>query len=557
MKKTFKRAGVAVLSMAMLLSMGAVGLTANAEEGDKVDAKAQTTLTMNANTVTSGKYKVYKVATINNLGKWSWASGLNVNDSAIKNTSTGASFDISTGKFYNTTSQTYADAGTDAQKKALAAYLAQNLGTLAPINGAAGNNLGESITLLSGIDTSAHAYYLVVVTSDDAGVVVDPILQEIDTTRADTTDGTEINAKAGTLPFEKKITAITKEGSVATTNDTGIAEKGSKVTYTIKAQLPTYDSKVTVTTTTLNDFVIKDTPCEGLTIDTNSIKVYLSSDATLITDNEDPNKDTPWTNEIEYALGSVAAVSGTNSAGFTVTPKKAQVITHKAEYVFVQFDATVNDSAVVGEAGNPNVASLTYGNDYSTGGGDGKNDDEVTVYNARVIINKTGGTSATPLANAELDLYKATVSGATWTKGDKINTATLKTDATGQIIVEGLDEGDYIFEETKAPAGYSGVDDIKFHVSASKNGNDFNGKFSDTQNNFTYNASAIDKKGTADTNDDVTVNALEKIVNDPEAASLPGTGGMGTVLFTVGGAAIVLAAGAMFVVYMRKRKNEE
>ena len=46
-------------------------------------------------------------------------------------------------------------------------------------------------------------------------------------------------------------------------------------------------------------------------------------------------------------------------------------------------------------------------------------------------------------------------------------------------------------------------------------------------------------------------------VKDPLVDYLPGTGGMGTVLFTVGGAAVVLLAGALFVVYMRKRKVEE
>ena len=49
----------------------------------------------------------------------------------------------------------------------------------------------------------------------------------------------------------------------------------------------------------------------------------------------------------------------------------------------------------------------------------------------------------------------------------------------------------------------------------------------------------------------------KKTVDNPLTESLPGTGGMGTVLFTVGGAAVVLLAGAMFVVYMRKRKVEE
>ena len=38
---------------------------------------------------------------------------------------------------------------------------------------------------------------------------------------------------------------------------------------------------------------------------------------------------------------------------------------------------------------------------------------------------------------------------------------------------------------------------------------------------------------------------------------LPATGGMGTVLFTAGGIAVILMAGALFVVYMKKRNAEE
>ena len=36
-----------------------------------------------------------------------------------------------------------------------------------------------------------------------------------------------------------------------------------------------------------------------------------------------------------------------------------------------------------------------------------------------------------------------------------------------------------------------------------------------------------------------------------------GTGGIGTYLFTIGGAAMVLLAGVLFVIYMKKRETEE
>ncbi len=46
-------------------------------------------------------------------------------------------------------------------------------------------------------------------------------------------------------------------------------------------------------------------------------------------------------------------------------------------------------------------------------------------------------------------------------------------------------------------------------------------------------------------------------VTDPPADTLPATGGIGTYVFTFGGAAIILLAGVLFVIYMKKRKAED
>ena len=50
---------------------------------------------------------------------------------------------------------------------------------------------------------------------------------------------------------------------------------------------------------------------------------------------------------------------------------------------------------------------------------------------------------------------------------------------------------------------------------------------------------------------------LETTVVDEYDDKLPATGGIGTVLFTAGGISIVLIAGALFVMYMKKRNGEE
>ncbi len=88
------------------------------------------------------------------------------------------------------------------------------------------------------------------------------------------------------------------------------------------------------------------------------------------------------------------------------------------------------------------------------------------------------------------------------------------------------------------PTGFAKAADIEFTVTPTVKTNKYLG-------NFTYN----------NTQDAGTTNTLD-VINYP-GSTLPGTGGMGTILFTVGGAAIVLLAGTMFVIYMKKRKVEE
>ena len=62
-----------------------------------------------------------------------------------------------------------------------------------------------------------------------------------------------------------------------------------------------------------------------------------------------------------------------------------------------------------------------------------------------------------------------------------------------------------------------------------------------------------------DANDgkDSTTGTLSKKMYNEYLDQLPATGGMGTVLFTAGGIAVILMAGALFVVYMKKRNAEE
>ena len=100
------------------------------------------------------------------------------------------------------------------------------------------------------------------------------------------------------------------------------------------------------------------------------------------------------------------------------------------------------------------------------------------------------------------------------------------------LKLNGLAAGDYWIVETQAPEGYNGVTaPIKVTVTVSGD-NDVN--------NWT-----ISKNGAAET---------DKVIDIENSTGtiLPGTGGMGTILFTVIGVALVIAVAGSFVVSRRR-----
>ena len=147
--------------------------------------------------------------------------------------------------------------------------------------------------------------------------------------------------------------------------------------------------------------------------------------------------------------------------------------------------------------------------------------------------------------------------------------------ATANNAWTDLSKGTYQIKELYAPTGYKKWDagtDVTFTIGSTldEDGNHY-GKFTGSSESDVFlgkdgenKASATNPAEFALTNTTVTINGTtysgtvlqNEILNEYNDA-LPATGGMGTVLFTVGGIAVVLMAGALFVVYMKKRNTEE
>ena len=179
---------------------------------------------------------------------------------------------------------------------------------------------------------------------------------------------------------------------------------------------------------------------------------------------------------------------------------------------------------------------------------DGKNESESatdTLYTGTVTLTKTGEKGA-KLENAEFVLVrkegattkyavanktenKAEYTVTSWVEEQK-NATIMKTDASGNIVVKGLDDSinemTYEFQETKAPEGYS------------------------------INATNADVKW--DTEGDGTKaesRAGVASMTDTKLNTLPSTGGIGTTIFTIGGCAIMIVAAGLFFATRRKTQK--
>ena len=195
----------------------------------------------------------------------------------------------------------------------------------------------------------------------------------------------------------------------------------------------------------------------------------------------------------------------------------------------VRYHAMVKDSAPIKQA-MQNKAWLTYG-DNST-----KSADSTTntyTYGIPVFKHTGTGENKQALAGAEFELYtdakcteanalKFTKNDARKYRYDENGKVTLTSLNNGMIEIEGIKEGIYYLKETKAPKGY----------------------------NLLKDAIAI----TIDTNGKITINEREVTqvdVQNNAGSLLPSTGGMGTTIFYIAGALLVLISGVVLIAKKR------
>ena len=320
------------------------------------------------------------------------------------------------------------------------------------------------------------------------------------------------------------------------------AKIGDTLTFTLTSTIPDMSAYSTYT------FNFKDTLSKGLTFEqVDSVKV---GDATL-------TKDT------DYTVTTTSKTSGETLLTVAMKDFKNKQQANAGKKITVTYTATLNKDAVVGGAGNVNSATIQYSNNPSTDGTGESEPSKVRVFTYGFTVDKYTGENytddATRLAGAEFTLahkdgsaisfVQVTAGSATANAvyrvakaGETDATTTIITPANGKVDFRGLENGEYTLTETKAPAGYNKLASaIGVKVKGQNNG-------TDTTNatvTITYNN---DNNGS---NYNQTASNGVIPVQNKSGVILPGTGGMGTIAFTVIGVLVI----ALGVAWTLKRKN--
>ena len=402
-------------------------------------------------------------------------------------------------------------------------------------------------------DKLPYGYYLVLETAngaDDGTVISRPILVCVpnpDTNPA--TSDVKVKVKPSKAGIEKKIIEKDAAGSVILV-DTSTAAVGETVSYQSLSTFPAYAKDAQGIT-----YYVTDTFSKGL--DFNPDSILKSGGAVTVVDDRDPKNVTIKATlkpNADYKLET----SGIGSATFRLTLRSSNPISEwgNAGYKLrVAYSAKLNKDAKTGSTGNPNSVKLTY----STKPGDGcavytTPEDTVITYTYRLVVTKKDG-SGVLLPGATFELHDSA--------GTTVDTQT--TGKNGIATFAKLEQGTYSLVETKAPDGYNLLSEpIKFTISAANSD-----KTTIPNVNFPVTAIGNDaaaKSVLATWNLTLTSGNCTFSQDDAELKAdivntsgfiLPGTGGIGTTIFTVSGIAILLLGGCMALLYYKKKKKSE
>ena len=310
-----------------------------------------------------------------------------------------------------------------------------------------------------------------------------------------------------------------------TTTSTTTAKIGDTVPFQFKFNATNFVTAADVTTKQIKSYTITDTPT-ALTINQDSVVVKVGTE--ILIKDQDYTVSFDNTGKMTVVLTWIKAdkstiynspieVNVTYSAVVTKDAKEGEA-TNTATLGYNSFDPT--DPTDPNHPDNPNPTPT----DPTPVNPKDPDDNSTTVTTHRFTLKKTNEANDT-LTGAEFKLYDALSGGAeikVVKDGDAYRVAEANEEGVvieaGQVVIKGLKGGTtYYLEETKAPDGYNILTERQAIEVTSDN---------------TAEANVVNKKG----------------------GLLPSTGSIGTTMFYLSGAVMLIGA-FIFMVSKRRMKN--
>ena len=365
----------------------------------------------------------------------------------------------------------------------------------------------------------AYGYYVVTTTQGDMLISVDSTMPNVTIVDKNSSTPKDLT-KAASSENVCIGDTVTYTVRFKTSNYDGAGTNAKEIlSYTIEDTLPAFLTDVTVTSISVNNDAIQDQTGATPQFDSNK-KIVID-----------------WYDEVNKQF------LYDNGATITIT-----------------YTAKVTDKAIIDGNGNTNDVTLKW----TTKGSDQPVPSEIkekeTIYTYAIALKKVNNKGvALPGAIFEFPFYvhttPDTTDGAYIYAGENAGeglTNQITTPADGVIIVKGVKTGRYTITEFKAPDGYNKLT-APVTVEAVKTSSTTTSKtvYLDEKGDPTNETTAIEVKVE---NNDIAATAV--VVVNKAGTELPSTGGMGTTLFYVLGAVLVVGAGVLLITKKRMSRNE-
>ena len=370
----------------------------------------------------------------------------------------------------------------------------------------------------------AYGYYVVTTSQGD-------MLISVDSTMPDVT----IFDKNFSHPKDLSKTASSKDVSI-----------GETVTYTVRFKTSNYDGAgkdaKKIVSYTIEDTLpvfLKDVKVTSIIVDKDGSDTTTDDRDTVTTQFTDKKIVIDWYNKAENKF--------LYNDGATIT---------------ITYTAVVTEKAAIDGAGNTNKVAVTWTTEGDVPPVPVPLEKEETIFTYAIALKKVND-KGEPLSGAKFQFPFYVKSTADTTDGAYIYAGTeagdglvneITTPENGVIVVKGVKTGDYTITEVKAPDGYNKLT-APVTVKAAPTGQtstkttvylDEDGNITNTETDKTTEVKV----------DIANIAATALVVVNKAGTELPSTGGMGTTIFYVLGAVLVVGAGVLLVTKKRMSQSE-